>query len=186
MKDKKFMILCISIVAVFILGISIFLFVRREHANIYYRTYTKENGWSRWVKNGKVSGDGQHTILNIEIKVKSNNKGDVDYAVYQNGNWTQTAGNIEGGKFKDKPIYGIRVGLVGTLGKKYMVYYRTYNSKDKWLEWTYSAGSSGNAKTPIKKIQMKVLLDNTSLEDYLEDYYNNGDASKGLKEAGEK
>ncbi len=186
MKDKKFMILCISIVAVFILGISIFLFVRREHANIYYRTYTKENGWSKWSKNGEVSGDGQHVIQNIEIKVKSNNKGDVDYSVFQDGNWTKSIGNIESRTFKNKPMYGIRVCLYGLLGKKYEVYYRTYNSKDKWMEWTLDAGSSGNSKTPIKKIQLKILLDDISLEDYLEDYYDNGKAAKGLKEVGEK
>ena len=185
MKDKKFLILCISIVMIFVIGISIFLFVNREHANVYYRTYTKENGWSKWVKNGKESGNGKDPILNIEIKVRSNYKGGVDYAVYQNGKWTNTIGNITDGKFDNKTIYGIRVGLIGKLGKNYNIYYRTYNTSDKWMEWTSAAGSSGNKSSSIKKIQMKVLLDDSSLEDSLEDYYDNDDASKDLKEAGE-
>ena len=186
MKDKKFMLLCISIVAIFIIGLSIFLFVRREHANVYYRTYTKENGWSKWVKNGKESGNGKDNILNIEIKVKSNYKGDIDYAVYQNGKWSKSIGNIKNGKFDNKKIYGIRVGLIGKLGRNYNIYYRTYNAVDKWMEWTSAAGSSGNISVPIKKIQMKVLLDDSSLEDNLESYYDNGDASKGFKEVGEQ
>lgn len=185
MSDKKFKIMCASIVTVFAIVIIAILLMNRQYANVYYRTYTKENGWSRWVKNGKTSGNGKDNILNIEVKVKSNLKGTVTYSVYQGGKWTKDIGNIQSGKFKNKTIYGLRVCLTGILNKQYHIYYRTYNSADKWLNWGTDADSSGNRDVAIKKVQMKILYDNSSLEDNLDDYDQKYDVSVNLKEVGE-
>ena len=138
-----------------------------------------------WTKNGKTSGNGKDDILNIEIKVKSRVKGNVDYRIYQNGKWTQTALNSENKKFKNKKINGIKISLTDLMYKKYIVYYRTYNKEDKWMEWSNDSNISGNKDQPIKKIEIKILLKESSLEDYLKDYSENEAYSKGFGEVGE-
>lgn len=176
MKNKKYFLLILLIVVV--LGIGIIVFINNKQTSIYYRTYTKESGWSKWVKNGKASGNEKYDILKIEVKVKSKFNGVADYSVYQDGKWSKNT--------NDKTIYGVKFGLTGTLGKEFRIYYRTYNSKDKWMGWTREGFSSGNNDSSIKKIQIKLLQNDVSLEDYLEDYNDNKLPSKGLNGEGEQ
>lgn len=149
--------------------------------NVKYRTYTKEKGWSRWSKNGEVSGNGKDEILNIEVRVKTKarTKGGVRYYVYQNKKWTSSE------KLKNKTVYGFKAHLFDEIAYEYDIYYRTYNKKDKWFDWSNNSTISGNKNIPITKIQIKTINTNLSLEDRLEDYHFKGTRSVDFEKAGD-
>lgn len=174
----------IILTALVVLSISIFvLFLYKigfnYKSNIYYRTYTKENGWSRWVKNGKTSGNGKDSILNIQLKVKT--KGDnLYYAFYQAPDtWVTNRDK------SDEKIYGFKANLKNALKENYSIYYRTYNNKNKWFEWSTDEVINGNKKVPITKIEIKILKNNTSLDDHLEDYRIREIQSIGFEKVGD-
>lgn len=152
-----------------------------DKVKVKYRTYTKEKGWSRWSKNGEVSGNGKDEILNIEVRVKTKAraKGGVRYYVYQNKKWTSSE------KLKNKTVYGFKAHLFDEIAYEYDIYYRTYNKKDKWFDWSNNSTISGNKKEPITKIQIKTINNNLSLEDRLEDYHFKGTQSVNFEKAGD-
>ena len=133
-------------------------------AKVYYRTYTKENGWSKWSKNGLTSGNKNDDILNIEVKVKPKKQGSVTYNVYQK-KWS---GNTK--KFQDQKIKGIKFGLAGKMYRKYDICYRTYNEKNDWLEWSCDGEISGNKDKNIKALEIKIIPKNVIKNDYLRGY----------------
>lgn len=133
--------------------------------SIYYRTYTKENGWSKWVKDGKTSGDKKTNIQNIQIKVKNNT--DVIYSLYTD-DWSNSY-NVSS-KIKNKDIKGIKISLMDKLYKKYDIYYRTYNSDNEWLEWSSDYLISGNKNKTINAIEIKIIPKNVIRYDNLKEY----------------
>lgn len=155
LKDKKKLAIILSI----ILGLFIVFLVTyniNNNASVYYRTYSKEKGWTSWVKNGQVSGKKGCAITAIQIKVKSTSNGNVFYDVYtikdkwtdKNNNNGQTSGNKKNG------IRGIKVLITDAMLRKYNVYYRTHNKKDNWLAWAENSEISGNGKYSIDQIQI--------------------------------
>ena len=141
--------------------------MQTKGVKVYYRTYTKEHGWSMWTKNGKTSGNKKDNILNIEIKVKSRTPGNIVYSVYNsNGKWQRD--NIPGTKIKNNEIQGLKVSLISTLSRKYDVLYRFYID-GKWTNW-YSNGYNSEIKKSIKAIDIKILPKNANLNNYLRDY----------------
>lgn len=169
-------IVCVIIIIFGLVMIKYFKTDSNEY-KISYRIYDKRNGWSKWYKNGETSGDGENAIQNIEIRIKSKD-GNVECEMYSNAKWTSTSN--EKTKFKD--VYGLRMHITSKLYKDYNIFYRTFNKNDKWLEWAYNNEISGNIDKPITKVQIRVLKKDTSLEDYLKDYYLNEKKSKGFKE----
>lgn len=176
MRKKIFIVLGV-IIAIVCVGLFIHIKNTNNQANVYYRTYTK-NGWSKWSKNGMVSGDGESAILNIEVKIKSKLKGDVIYKMYQDSEWANATK-------KNEKVYGMKITLSNTLYKKYNIFYRTYNDEDEWLEWANNYQISGNKDKAIKKIQVKLLEKDSSVDDFLEDYYLKEIKSKNFNEKGE-
>ncbi len=176
MRKKIFIVLGV-IIAIICVGLFIHVKNTNNQANVYYRTYTK-NGWSKWSKNGVISGDGESDILNIEIKIKSKLKGDIIYKLYQGSEWTSVTKENE-------KVYGMKVTLSNTLYRKYNIFYRTYNDKDEWLEWANNYQISGNKDKAIKKIQIKLIEKDSSVDDFLEDYYLKEIKSKNFNEEGE-
>lgn len=170
---KKILILGLLLIGVILISIPIINKINSDGmtqtkgVKIYYRTYTKEKGWSKWSKNGKTSGNKKYDITNIEIKVKSRTEGTITYSIYQKGKWNDNSSQL-----KNKNINGIKISLGGKLRRKYNVYYRTYNDKDKWLDWTGTAGISGNAKKTIKAIEIKIIPSGAYQRSYLKDYNN--------------
>ena len=148
--------------------------------NVYYRTYTKEKGWSKWSKNGITSGNKKDNILNIEVKVKKKEKGLVVYRVYTiNEDWSEEEYSIEN-KMKEATITGIKMGLTDTIGKKYSICYRTYNEESKWYNWACDGQASGNKEKEMKAIEIKVVPINVVYRDYLKDYKNASIKSEGF------
>ena len=176
MRKKIFIVLGV-IIAIVCVGLFIHIKNTNNQANVYYRTYTK-NGWSKWSKNGMVSGDGESDILNIEIKIKSKLKGDIIYKLYQGSEWTNVTKENE-------KVSGMKVTLSNTLYRKYNIFYRTYNDEDEWLEWANNYQISGNKDKAIKKIQIKLIEKDSSVDDFLEDYYLKEIKSKNFNEEGE-
>lgn len=144
---------------------------------VYYRTYTKEHGWSRWSKNGVTSGNKKDDILNIEVKVKSKTNGDISYRIYNSdGKWQKN--KTFGSKTKTEEIQGLKLTLIGTLSRKYDVLYRFYVN-GKWTNW-YSNGYNKEIKKTIKAIDIKLLPKDANLNKYLRDY-NYTQKKKGEK-----
>ena len=134
---------------------------------VYYRTYTKEKGWSRWVKNGKTSGNELNEIQNIQIKVKQNKDDKVVYRIYET-NWSKEY-NIDS-KIKNRSIKAIKLGLTNKLSRKYDICYRTYNNDNKWLEWSCNGGINGNKRRSVTAIEVKIIPKGIVKYDYLKDY----------------
>lgn len=138
---------------------------------VYYRTYTKEKGWSSWSKNGITSGNLKNNILKIQVKVKNTKEGNIKYRTYDiNNNWSKELDNNS--KVKDSEITGIKMALSGSLRRKADVCYRTYNDDNKWMEWSCNDIINGNISQDIKGIEIKIIPKNVVLRDYLKDYNN--------------
>lgn len=155
MKNKKMLILFIVLVAI----VTTICLVIKNNINkepsVYYRTYTKENGWSKWVKDGETSGN-KNTITAIQIKIKSRVKGDIVYSTLYNSNWDKQCYSNDVSGNKNNYIYGIKMMLTKTLYKKYNIYYRIYDGKN-WYDWTtdYSMAMI-NSSLGIKKIEILI------------------------------
>ena len=136
--------------------------------NVKYRVY--QNGkWTKYSKNGMTIGDKEHPIQNIEFKYNKE-KGLINYFLYTDDWSEQIYGSLESNA---KKIYGIKIGDSNVLYKKYDICYRTYNKKDKWLNWTCNGEISGNAKEFITAIEIKLIPKNSVKKDYLKNYSNN-------------
>lgn len=144
-----------------------------NEATVYYRVYTKENGWSRWSKNGITSGNKKNNILNIQIKTKSKYSGITAFKIY-NKNWSKyydsktDEGNYK--KLKSSNIKAIKIFNDSELRKKYQICYRTYNKKNKWLNWVCEDEISGNKNENITAIEIKQIPNNVIKNEYLKDY----------------
>lgn len=137
--------------------------------NIYYRTYTKEKGWSNWSKNGIKNGTLKYDILNIQVKVDKKTKGEARYRIYStDNNWSDEYGS--NAEIDNQNIIGIKFGLSGTLHKTSDICYRTYNNEDKWLGWSCSDMINGNIGQNITGIQIKIIPKNVIYREYLKDY----------------
>lgn len=148
-------------------------------ASVYYRTYTKEQGWSKWTKNGLTSGNikKKYAIKNIQIKVKSNSEKEFTYDLYNtNEKWISELD--ENAKIENKKINAIRIENLGKLGRKYDICYRTYNKKNGWLEWSRNGEINGNRTENISGIQIKIIPGNVIFREYLKDYDNNENKSE--------
>ena len=77
-------------------------------------------------------------------------------------------------------IYGIEISGSDILYKKYDICYRTYNKKDKWLNWTCNDEMSGNIKEPITAIEIKLIPKVSDKKEYLRDYNEELESSKGF------
>ena len=151
--------------------------------NVYYRTYTKENGWSKWSKNADTSGNQKDSIQNIEVKVGVKKQGVITYNIYNKDGWTSN--HTIDSKIENKNIKAIKLASTENINKKYNICYRTYNDEDKWLHWTCDGEISGNKDKIIKAIEIKIVPRGAVLEDYLKDYCESETISKGFYEVGE-
>lgn len=184
LSKKEF---CLLIVALLVLvssliNLIIFNINNSNKVTVCYRTYTKENGWTKWYKNGETSGNKKDEILNIQVKAKTNKKGKIGYRLFNNKNkWSEEYSF--GDKLNANVINGIKIGSTEDIYKKFDVCYRTYNEKNKWLEWTCNGYPSGNKKEKIKAIEIKVLKKGSLKYDYLKNYNgSNNESSIDLQE----
>lgn len=175
-KKKSIIVLIVTIILIFIL----FLLFNNGSiiTNVYYRTYTKENGWSKWSKNGETSGDLKNDILKIEIKTNDKN-GEAVFRTYSvNNKWSSK--EIKVNK-NNENIVGIVFGLTDKLKRTSTICYRTYNDENRWMEWSCDGQTNGNINNNIKGLEVKVFLKNTSLDDYLKDYSKKEISSIGFE-----
>lgn len=172
LKNKK--VLISLVVVILIIIFIIFAFNNRnddmENAGISkvkYRTYTKTSNWTKWQKNGLASGDLKNSITNVEISSK---KDIYNVQYYFDNNWSDSNDN-------NKEIKGIRILNAASFLKNYDVCYRTYNKKDKWLNWTCNGSISGNINENITAIEIKTIPKKIIKSDYLKDYIENNNES---------
>lgn len=131
---KKEIILLVVAIIVFLSALGFFCY--REipellKPKVYYRTYTKEKGWSRWSKNGKTSGNG-YDITAIQIKLKG--KETISYNTSIDGlkfKKSEVKNNEVSGD-KKTPIKSIYIKTSNKFPKKYKIVYRLTSKKEKW------------------------------------------------------
>jgi hypothetical protein len=159
--NKKILIIIIIFVVFAISLLGIFLnngSIHTKGIKVYYRTYTKEKGWTSWKKNGQVSGDKKHNILAVEMKVKSKSRGYIFYNVYQK-DWIENDcyDEVVCGNTKSKNgITSFRVMLSDNLYKKYNTSYKVYTNKWYEYEKDYNIIPNINYKESITAIQLKI------------------------------
>ena len=172
LKNKK--VLISLAVMVLIIIFIIFIFNSKNDgmentgiSKVKYRTYTKTSGWTKWHKNGLTSGNLKTSITNVEI----NSKDDIyNVQYYFDGKWSDNNDS-------NKNIQGIRILNAASFLKNYDVCYRTYNKKDKWLNWTCNGSISGNINENITGIEIKTIPKKIIKSDYLKDYIENSNES---------
>ena len=148
--------------------------------NVKYRVY--QNGkWTKYSKNGMTIGDKEHPIQNIEFKY-NDEKGFVYYNVYTN-EWSEQQYEAMNDNLKE--IKMIQVNISNILYKKYIVCYRTYNKKDKWLNWTCDSEINGNKKEPITALEVKIIPKKGKKIDYLKDYIDHIDLEDEDEQGGQ-
>lgn len=138
----------------------------RQIPSISYRVYTKENGWSKWCKDGDTCGDKKHNILNIQIRYPKNN---VSYGVYSSKTgWVYDLTSID--KTENSSITGFQFNVYRSLRSKYDICYRSHNSKNKWLGWTCNGQINGNESIGLDAIEVKIVPKSVAKYDYLKEY----------------
>ena len=143
--------------------------------NVKYKVY--QNGkWSKNKKNGLTVGDKENPIQNLEIKIKTD-KGYAYYIAYTT-DWSEQ--NYKAMDKNSKQIYGFKMNTSNTLHKKYNICYRTYNKKDKWLNWACNSEISGNAEEPITALEIKIIPKGAVKFDYLKDFNKTLETSKNF------
>ena len=143
--------------------------------NIKYKVY-QNNKWSNKEKNGITIGDKENPIQNISISVKDK-EGRVYFSTYTN-NWSKQIYDEQ--KENSSEIYGVKFNTTNTLHRKYKICYRTYNKKDKWLNWSCEGIINGNKEEPITAIEIKIIPRNGIKFDYLKNYNEALDANKNF------
>lgn len=184
LSKKEFCLLIIALLVLVssLINLIIFNINNSNKVTVYYRTYTKENGWTKWSKNGETSGNKKDNITNIQVKAKTNKKGLIGYRLYNSKiKWSDSYSYLD--KIKAQTINGVKIGSTEDIYKKFDVCYRTYNGKNKWLEWTCNGFPSGNKKENIKAIEIMVLKKDSLKYDYLKNYNgSNNESSIDLQE----
>jgi len=79
-----------------------------------------------------------------------------------------------------RQIFGLKMKVSNLLHNKYDICYRTYNKKDKWLNWTCNGEIAGNKEEPITALEIKIIPKGTVKFDYLKDYNKKIDSSKNF------
>lgn len=182
-KNKKIYILIISIIVV----AAIFIFINNKNdgmentneVSIYYRTYTDENSWTSWSKNGLTSGDvnNSYPIKNIEFKIKTKKEGFLYYNFYSEKGWSK---QLKKSKKSFNSIKGLKMMITDNIYDNYDICYRTYNNKNKWLEWSCNQEINGNKNENILAIQIKVIPKSIKKNEWLKDYNKNVDVKKNI------
>lgn len=169
--DRKKIIIFISIIVCILFLVVIVRNDDMKNAGIYnisYRTRTSKNNYTKWVRNGS-STEKLDSINKIEFNVSKKESGTVVYSISgKDKKWSDYVKISE--NMKSTTIYGLKLNLTKILYKKYDICYRTYNSKNKWMEWSCNGSENGNSKYPIQKIEIKIIPKNVILNEYLKDY----------------
>lgn len=179
--DKNLIVKIVSMIAIIVIFNFIYVLVNNDKSivNVYYRAKVN-NKYTNWSKNGK-SINNDKTIEDLNIKLSSTKEGNVLCKLAnKKGEFIDI--HYTNSKSFDG-VYATRIYLSRVLEKKYDICYRTYNQKDKWLDWACNGEISGNKKYKVRNIKIKIIPKNVLKSEYLEEYKKNiKGKSKGFKE----
>ena len=181
MQRRIVLVICAILLAITILMYANFNLsfdnLENSDMNVYYRTYSN-NKWSKWSKNGETSGDIKNStsITNIQVKYRKKyklKKREMIYRVYdsKNDKWTDNKSDIK--NLKLEYINAIIIPDHRKTFDDYDICYRTYNNKNKWLEWSCGNLKNGNKNENVTAIQIKIIPEGVIENEYLKDYNNN-------------
>lgn len=183
---NKVQLIVLILTILILISSIIFLCVRnykeKQIPSISYRVYTKENGWSKWCKDGDTCGDKKNDILKIEYKLSSQFEDSFAYTIYSDKYIDGEFFNYDE-KIEKSKIYGISYSLNSEMIQKYDICYRTYNKTDKWLDWTWDDSISGNKEEKITAIGIKLIDKRSVKREQLDSY---GEAKNSQRNFGGK
>ena len=137
LNKKDIIILSITII-VFISSILFFVYkkgISNSKPSVYYRTYTKEDGWSKWAKNGEICGNN-HYITALQVKVKTRLNGFLYYNIMQEDKYKNKAvTNNEIIGDKKHAMQAIKMKVTDDIAKRYTINYRVTANKKDWNSW---------------------------------------------------
>lgn len=182
LNKKKIFIFCSFLI--FIIIIMGFLFNGKVKdngiLNIKYKV-ASGTSWSRYYKNGSTASLNGDNLTGIKIKMNKKYKYSVYTSLFYNDVWSNQMSIEQLNKSKiNKPIYGMKLSTTSRIFKDYSICYRTYNSKDHWLNWVCNGEITGNIKYPIKKVEIKIIPNNVIFNEYLKDYDVKDDINVGF------
>ena len=176
LNRKKIMILIVIIFLFFVILFLIYQHLNNDIYNTKYRVY--QNGkWSNYSQNGMTVGDKKHPIQNIGFKY-NNSKGYLYYNVFTE-EWSEQ--QYSQMKNNQEKIFGLQINISNILHKKYLICYRTYNKKDKWLNWSCDGETNGNYKESITSIEVKIIPKDSNKKEYLKDYIEEIELNEDLQ-----
>lgn len=170
-KEIVLMIIAIGLLLFSLANLIIINYKKNYVPTIMYRTYTKEKGWSKWSKNGEISGNNVNSLKGIKVKSRLLRKGKLDYQIYTKGKWLSNI-NLNDKKYKDKlmSINGVKFILNDKYKQNYSICYRTYVKKIGWYDWSCDGRPNGNKDKNIQSIEVKIIKKGVLIRDYLKDY----------------
>lgn len=138
-------------------------YVKKSYVD--YQTYTKNNGWQKWVTNGATSGSvGKNTGLeglkaNINDETSS---GSIQYRTHvQNVGWQDWVqdGEASGVLNKNVTIEAVEMRLTGELAQTYDLFYRVHSSNVGWLDWARNGSPAGTEgfSFKVEAIEIKII-----------------------------
>ena len=162
---KKELIILLIAILIFLSSIGFFVtktIISNSKPSVYYRTYTKEDGWSKWAKNGEVCGN-DHNITALQIKIKNPFLNKIIY-MSKVGDELYNTGYVENnnvsGDMKND-IKVVKIKFDKELEKKLDVKYRVAIIKKNLHTWVennqFAMGDNTNNKIDsVRYIQIKI------------------------------
>lgn len=185
MKKKEKYILFLLIVFISIFLINYFITNKNDKIKISYRVYSN-NKWSAWKNDGQELLINGNSIQDIQVKTKSRLKGTVSYKFYSSS-WSKDyfEKNVKTYKFNKsnnykKDISGIKYVLIDDYNNEFQICYKTYNKKNKWLDWSCESEINGNKNEKITGVKFKIIPKNVIKNEWLEDYNKNYKISNNI------
>ncbi len=132
-------------------------------ANIKYRVYLSESGWTGWVWDGETAGDLNATendfIQKMQVRLSdAPDKTNVIYTAYLTGGWGRT-GWVSGGQEcgnaeEDVYIHIVSFQLINN-SEELSILYRVYINQEGWTGWARDEQYIGHAAS-LKGIAIKI------------------------------
>lgn len=175
---KKYLKLIILILVILILVVAgIFIYKNRNPyknegiKGFYYRVYS-DGKWSKWCRNGDICGKKNKPITNIEFKISNNlEDGSILYNTYENGFYSGLNSVTTKLSNTSSEIEGFLLTSSGDVYNDYEIYYRTYNKKYGWLNYSNGndalltgIGINGAKGNPIEQLQIIILKKDSKLK----------------------
>ena len=132
--------------------------------SVSYRTHVQNDGWQKYVYNGRMSGTSGRGLRLEGINIKLGSmpaSGGIQYRTHiQNIGWQgwRANGAMSGTSGKGLRLEAIEIRLTGRMAQLYDVYYRVHAQNVGWMGWAKNGVRSGTAGFGYRLEGIQVVL----------------------------